>query len=78
MTATPPSSAAAPLMDIKEICKLLCCTQRTLQRWIREERFPPPLRLSPRTLRWRREDIQQYLARLNAERRLPWANGGPG
>lgn len=52
------------LLDQKTVCKHLQVTNRTIQRWIRDGNFPPPVRLSPRCLRWRVEDVETHLRQL--------------
>jgi excisionase family DNA binding protein len=44
-----------------DVARLLNVSPRTLDRWARSGRLPPPVRLSDRTLRFRRSDIQKYL-----------------
>ena len=46
-----------------EVAALLGVTQRTLQNWVRDGRFPQPMRLTRIALRWRREDIDAFLAK---------------
>lgn len=52
------------LVDMKEIAARLQICKRTLQRWTRDGNFPPPIRLSSRSLRWRWSDVQAHLAKL--------------
>jgi prophage regulatory protein len=36
----------------------------TLYRWIREERFPRPVRLTEISVAWRRQDVDRWLNHL--------------
>ena len=44
--------------QVADLCRV---HPATLRRWARTGRFPPPLRLSPSTLRWRRESVEAWL-----------------
>ncbi len=60
----PPCANVVPalqLLDVHQVCALLGCHRITLGRWIRAGRFPPPLRLSPRILRWRLDVVRAFL-----------------
>ena len=39
----------------------------TLMRWIRQGRFPPPLKLGPRVIVWDVAEVQEMLAALKEE-----------
>ena len=44
--------------QVADLCRI---HPATLRRWARTGRFPPPLRLSRSTLRWRRELVYAWL-----------------
>ncbi|PXX88211.1 hypothetical protein DIT71_17670 [Marinobacter vulgaris] len=48
------------LYSIKEVRKRYGVAPKSIWRWIREGRFPKPLKLSPTTARWRESDLQAY------------------
>jgi predicted DNA-binding transcriptional regulator AlpA len=50
------------LLDVKALTKLLLANDRTVRRWRQMPGFPKPLKLDG-PLRWRRSDIEQWLAR---------------
>lgn len=58
-----------PLLNKKAVAELLGVTERTLERWIMEERFPRPIRVagSSHCLRWRRSTIERYLDKQSRE-----------
>ena len=35
----------------------------TLWRWVKEGKFPQPIKLSPRVTAWRAEDVRDWMAR---------------
>jgi predicted DNA-binding transcriptional regulator AlpA len=39
---------------------------RTLERWARQGIGPPPVRMGPRAVRYRRSDITRWIAALDA------------
>lgn len=53
------------LLDVREVSKLLGLAPRTIWGWANDDQFPPPLELG-RLRRWRREDIESWLARRAA------------
>ncbi len=60
------------LVTVKELSKLLQLHQRTIWRLsgLAEaglSDFPRPLRLGPKTVRWRLTDVAAYLGRLAGE-----------
>jgi excisionase family DNA binding protein len=50
------------LLTIRDVSKLLGISQRAIWGWANDGKFPPPLELG-RLRRWRREDIEAWLAR---------------
>jgi excisionase family DNA binding protein len=52
------------LMNRREVASLLNVNERTLDRWAKVGRFPAPIRLGPKTYRWRAVDVEQALADL--------------
>jgi excisionase family DNA binding protein len=47
-----------------EVAKLLGVTTRTVDRWVAKRVLPPPMRVGPRLLRWRRQVIHDFMRRL--------------
>ena len=57
------------LLTVKELASALGVHQRTCWRLAAkaeagEGRFPPPLRIGPKTVRWRLADVEAYLAHM--------------
>ncbi len=46
--------------SIKEVSERYGVAPKTIWRWIREGRFPKPLKLSPKTARWHEAELQAY------------------
>lgn len=46
--------------SIKEVSERYGVAPKSIWRWIREGRFPKPLKLSPKTARWREVDLKAY------------------
>jgi len=60
---TPPADPpASELLTVKEISAWLNIDTRTVYRWNSAGRFPPPLRCGLRWSRWRRSDVEDWLA----------------
>lgn len=64
--AAPPADALQ-LLDIRDLAQLLCLSIPTLWRNVSKAEagllpgWPPALRLGPKTIRFRRSDVQRYL-----------------
>ena len=59
------------LLTVMELADLLQVTERTCWRLARQAEagigiFPKPLRIAPRTVRWRTSDVETYFAALAA------------
>ena len=55
-------SALPALLTAKEVAAYLRVNRATLDRWVQQEQFPPPVKLGKSTVRFRREVVDQYLA----------------
>ena len=62
--STPPS-ASGTLLRLREVCRLLAVSRSTIYQWVADGRFPRPLRLSERSVRWRFSDIESWRAELD-------------
>lgn len=51
----------ARLLRIRQVLELVPVARSCLYNWIREGRFPPPLRIGPKTSAWRETDIRAWL-----------------
>lgn len=52
---------------IKELIKLLGVSKETIYFWIRKNRFPKPVKLSPRVSVWFKNDIEKWLNKRKKE-----------
>lgn len=57
------------LIRLPEVCELLGVSRSTVYKWVAENSFPPPVRVSERAVRWRIEDIQAWRSSLVASLR---------
>jgi len=53
-------SAASVFVRDTQLAERYGVTRQTIWRWVREERFPPPVRLAPGTVRWRLGDVEAW------------------
>lgn len=56
-----PQAAPAALLGVPELAELLTVDAATVRRWRRENRLPPALVVG-KTVRWRPEDIEAWIA----------------
>ncbi|SFM41629.1 transcriptional regulator, AlpA family [Marinobacter pelagius] len=45
---------------IDEVSSRYKVSTKTIWRWVREGRFPRPVKVGPGTTRWREEDLQAF------------------
>lgn len=57
-----------PVLGVGTVCELLANVHEdTLSGWVKAGKLAPPIRLSERTLGWRRSVIEKFLAERAAE-----------
>lgn len=49
------------LMTTEQICAMLQIEKRTLRKWMQAGKFPEPIRLNKRVLRWEKSEIESWL-----------------
>ena len=54
------ATAAGVLLRASDVRRILGIADATLYRWIADGRFPRPVRVSERAVRWRSEDVQGW------------------
>ena len=59
------------MLRLRSVLQMTALSKSTLYRLIKQGKFPPPLRLTQRAVRWRREEVTGWL------KKRPRA-GGPG
>jgi prophage regulatory protein len=52
--------AHARLMTLREVCELLSVSRSSVYKWVSEDRFPEPLRIGERAVRWQRDDVVNW------------------
>ncbi|MGB2754678.1 MAG: AlpA family phage regulatory protein [Phycisphaerae bacterium] len=72
MTQTVFHSSDIELLDVKQLGSALGMHPRSIWRMVAmaedgHGNFPRPLRIGPKTIRWRLSDVQAYLASLAEE-----------
>jgi len=53
--------AHVQLLDAREVARVLAISVPTLWRYVKQERVPQPIRLSPKVIRWRLRDIERFI-----------------
>ena len=61
-----PVSNVAILLRLTEVCELLGVSRSTVYKWLAEGSFPVPVRLTGKSIRWRRSDLELWCDRLEA------------
>jgi excisionase family DNA binding protein len=56
-----PDLSDAPLLDVKEVARLLGCSTRHVRRLADHGQLPPPVKLGA-LVRWRRSDIDSWIS----------------
>ena len=55
------ASECEKLISIKEMCLLLHKDRRTIWGWVRDRKFPQPLKIGNRTMGWRQAQYEEWL-----------------
>ena len=59
-----PSYTDKVLIGIGDLCKQIGVSRATIYRWMHDNAFPSPVRISPGAIRWRSEDIEAWRSSL--------------
>ena len=51
-----------------ELANKLSIHKATISRWVRQEKFPPPVRLGENIVAWREADVQEWLDEREADK----------
>ena len=62
------SRTVGALLSTKETCKKVSCHRSTLHRWIKQGRFPRPIKAGNRKNLWDPADLDQWIEDRKAER----------
>lgn len=66
--APAPKLAQGDLLTLKDLCTLLSLARSTIYGLIKAGRFPQPLQVGRRAVRWRRADVERWQSTLRARR----------
>lgn len=50
------------LLRREEVERRCCLGRATIYRWMRTGKFPTPIRIGPRTVRWVQREIDEWIA----------------
>lgn len=56
------SESQSPLLDVADVAELLRCSKRHVRKLQGDGQLPTPLRLGKKLVRFRRSDIERWLA----------------
>ncbi len=62
------------LLRIDEVVELVALSRVTIFRMRREGRFPEPLQIGPRAIRWKLSDIEGWMQACGSAKTTPPAN----
>lgn len=62
-----PTGGLTPLITLSELVELTRLSRAQISRLRQEDAFPRPLRISPRRIAWRAEDIGAWLVQCQAK-----------
>lgn len=58
---TTKTETISALIDAKELAELLSVSKPSIWRWLSEGRLPEPIRLTAQCLRWRRDQVNDWI-----------------
>lgn len=56
----PPVPHAGTLLRLRDVCDLLSLSRATVHRWVRDGKFPPPIRIGDNSVRWSHDEIERW------------------
>lgn len=59
------------LLSIRDVCAKVGVCRSTVYARMAERKFPTPLKIGVRTVRWRADEIDAFIDRLSAARARP-------
>ena len=54
------------LVRMSEVSAMIGFSRRTVERWVIDGKFPQPRQIGPRTIAWRREDVEAWIDGLES------------
>ncbi len=64
--APPPPKTQADLLSLKDVCAVVSLARSTVYGLLKAGKFPPPVQVSARSVRWRRIEIDRWQSHLSA------------
>ncbi len=58
---------ATNLLSIEDVCKLINRNRRTLWEWVRDGKFPQPIKINGRTLGWKESTYNEWIENIDKE-----------
>ena len=71
MPALRPDPNSQDLLTKQEVARMVQVSVRTIARYVELKKFPQPIRFSQICVRWRRQDIIDYLEQFGKKRAAP-------
>ena len=57
-----PEVAIDSFVPIRQVCQTTSASRSTIYSWIELKLFPPPVKIGPRRVAWRKSDIDKWMA----------------
>jgi len=67
MTNTGTAKHACELLSVSDLSRLLRISKRSIWRLVALGKFPQPVRLGPKMVRWRAREVDAYLSRVQEQ-----------
>ncbi|CAN7470506.1 helix-turn-helix transcriptional regulator [Paraburkholderia hospita] len=59
---------AGKILRLTGVLEAVGVKKSSIYNWVRDGKFPAPVRLGPRSVGWRQEDVEKWLASLESAR----------
>lgn len=53
------------ILRVEDLIQMLKISRPTLYRWLKQDNFPKPIHLGPKTPVWRQSDIEEWISQKN-------------
>lgn len=73
----PPANTVSTLIDAAELARMLSVSKPSIWRWKEAGKLPPAITLTAQCVRWRRADIDSWLAAGCPSLDAQTTDGGP-
>ena len=69
---------AIALLRLDEVSNLVGASRSSIYRWVKEARFPRPVKLGERAIAWPSDEVESFIESRRAERDAKAAEVGRG